>query len=190
MVAPIPSNSTTFWQHLHCCWRQAVCLAGLMCEIVCFAGVHHVKSAEFCWFNLIKPGQNPGCKMINHDKWIMDPHFSGSIPGSLGARSNLPHLRRVWAIPGARDHRVTRTIGEPWENHRKTPKMDGLFHGKSIYKWMIMDDDWGSPFFGKPPDGKPDFSHGFSYRFTIQWLGVALGNHQDLPEFSRDYDNP
>jgi hypothetical protein len=36
-------------------------------------------------------------------------------------------------------------MGVSWNGG--TSKMDGLFHGKSIYKWMI----WGYPYFRKPP---------------------------------------
>ena len=32
--------------------------------------------------------------------------------------------------------------------HGGIPKMDGLFHGKSH---LEMDDDWGCPYFRKPP---------------------------------------
>ena len=42
-------------------------------------------------------------------------------------------------------------IYEGFYSHGGTPSsLDGLFRGKSIYKWMIV---WGTPWIRKPPYG-------------------------------------
>ena len=45
--------------------------------------------------------------------------------------------------------------------------LDGVFHGKSIYKILQMDKDWGHPYFRKPPFGPKNRRFG-SWKVKIQ----------------------
>ena len=45
--------------------------------------------------------------------------------------------------------------------------LDGVFHGKSIYKILQMDNDWGHPYFRKPPFGPKNRRFG-SWKVKIQ----------------------
>ena len=101
----------------------------------------------------------PYLDRTNHDVWWFSVGFS---PFRWDSEQKVMFFR--WL----NYKETTYCTGGSGSINRGTPKMDGLFHGKSIYKWMIF---WGSPIYGNP--------HIFHCRWR-RWICGGGDSHSTL----------